>query len=222
MKYQYIISLGDDCFGRTLIDRFNLREKFPVRMPFDGSSHPYQSVCELINNGFKEYGEDVYYAHNSFISDKYNIRWNHEKTTDKTSFLSQIKKRVDQFNHILNTANGILFILNHNTNDIHFDSNLLNNIIHHKYPHLRFHILVLNNFLNGYYKNVNDNITYLNIYWNPDKKLYGDMVNDFMNQIYSTPYGKHFCHLLINEICLILDENPSKYIYDDKYDFITN
>jgi hypothetical protein len=56
-KYKYIISLGEDCFMRSLIDRYNIRDKFLIRMPFDGSIHPYEEVCRLIETDFLYYGD---------------------------------------------------------------------------------------------------------------------------------------------------------------------
>ena len=55
MRYEHIISLGKLCLPRMIIDHFKMREKFPIRMPFDGAYHEYNFMCDMISSNFEDY-----------------------------------------------------------------------------------------------------------------------------------------------------------------------
>ena len=100
-KYKYIISLGEDCFMRSLIDRYNIREKFKIRMPFDGSIHPYEEICRLIETDFQDYNNNIVWKNNNFYGSN-GILMNHERTTDINILKDQLNKRIEQFKETLN------------------------------------------------------------------------------------------------------------------------
>ena len=133
MKFQHIISLGEDCFFRSLIDRYNIRNKFPCRMPFDGSIHPYKETCDLICNNFIDYTKNITFENNFFYYHDKNIMWNHEKTDNIDSFLYQISKRIDQFETICKNSESILFSIYYKIYNTDFDFDLMIIIIHANY-----------------------------------------------------------------------------------------
>jgi hypothetical protein len=88
IKYKYIISLGKDCFMRSLLDRYNIRYKFKIRMPFYG-----EDMCRLVETDFLDYNKNtiinsnIFYLSNGVVS-------NHEKTTDINILKNQLYKRI--------------------------------------------------------------------------------------------------------------------------------
>lgn len=226
-KYKYIISLGEDCFMRTLIDRYNIREKFKIRMPFDGSVHLYEEMCRLIETDFLDYDNNIVFKNNIFYGSNGCV-FNHEKTDDIDNFKKQLHKRVNQFREILNENSNILFLLHKNDNNIDFNFNLLENVLKNKYPNLKYHIFVFNNYYQEFYINKTENTTYLNIFWNPknianfDNLNYDDINADFIKQMYITPYGIDFSIKVLKEISLILNEDYQNFIFNENYNFNNN
>jgi hypothetical protein len=235
--YKYVISLGEDCFMRSLIDRFQIREKFKIRMPFDGSVHSYEDVCDLISTNFINYKTNITNYkdfNNIFIKKSINtITWNHEKTTDLESLIIQLDKRVDQFRNILNSGEKILFLLHYKNATLEFNYNLLEDALKIHYPNLQYHILVFNNYHQHDYISQHENKTYANIFWNstnidstkiPIDFDYDKLNDDFVNQMYITPYGKEFSIKVLKIICYVLQEDPSTYLkkFDINYNFNDN
>ena len=225
--YKYIINLGEDCFMRSLIDRYNLRTKFPIRMPFDGSIHPYEEVCRLIESDFSDYTDDILVNNNIFYNNN-GVLWNHEKTTDIISFKTQLSKRVEQFKKVLNEGKKILFVLHHKNKDIAFNFNIITNALKLKYPDLQFHIFVFNNYHLNTYISKTINTTYVNILWNPKNITnfkdidYNNINNDFISQLYVTPYGVEFSLKVMKEICYVLNEDYTKFRFVPTYNFSEN
>ena len=222
--YKYVISLGRDCLMRSLIDRYKLREKFKVRMPFDGSIHGYEEVCRLIETDFSDYENDIVYLNNAFKNNK-GVSWNHEKTNNIESLIVQLRKRVDQFRSILNSGEKILFLIHHKDKDIEFNFKILESALQNKYPNLKYHIFVFNNYHENYYLNKKENTTYLNILWNPNNMTnfsninYSSLNDNFMTNIFTTKYGVNICVSIFKEICLILGEDYKNYNFNSDYDF---
>jgi hypothetical protein len=223
-KYKYIISLGEDCFMRSLIDRYNIREKFKIRMPFDGSIHPYEEMCKLIETDFLDYTNNIVWENNNFHG-KNGILMNHERTTDINILKDQLYKRIEQFKETLNSKENILFLIHNKNKNIDFDFDLIQNALKNNYPNLKYHIFVFNNYNEEYYINKTENTTYLNIFWNPNNIIdfsnlnYDDINNDFICQMYVTPYGIDFSCKVLQEICNILGENYNDFLLNHNYNF---
>ena len=102
-----IISLGNACYSRTFPERFHLYnfKNNEVRMPFDGSGAPYDSVCELINTEFADFDKNITYERNCLRNTKLNISFVHERTKDISNLKIQLNKRKSQF---LNTINSCI------------------------------------------------------------------------------------------------------------------
>lgn len=226
-KYKYIINLGEDCFMRSLIDRYNIREKFKVRMPFDGSYHSYKEMCRLIETDFLDYDKNIILKDKIFFGNNGTI-FNHEKTNDINEFKIQLYKRVEQFKNILNEGEKILFLIHNKNKNIDFDFDLIENILKIKYPNLKYHIFVFNNYHQEFYINKIKNTTYLNIFWNPNnitnftKLDYNNINKDFIEQMYITPYGIEFSLRVFKEICIILDEDYNNFIFIPNYNLHNN
>ena len=165
VKYKYIISLGEDCFMRSLIDQYNMRDKFKIRMPFDGSVHPYEEMCRLIETDFLNYDNNIVLNNNIFYKSN-GIVFNHEKTTDINNLKTQLYKRIEQFRETLNSGENILFLIHNKNKNINFNFDLIQNALKNKYPNLKYHIFVFNNYNEEFYINKTENTTYLNIFWN--------------------------------------------------------
>ena len=209
---------------RSLIDRYNIRKKFKVRMPFDGSIHPYEEMCRLIETDFVDYQNNITCQDNIFNNNN-GVFWNHEKTNDINNFKEQLYKRVEQFKNILNEGEKILFLIHHKNKNTGFNFNLIENLLKSKYPNLNYHIFVFNNYYEEYYINNARNTTYLNIFWNPNNITnfnnlnYDEINNDFMNQMYVTQYGINFSFNVLKEICIILNEDYNKFLLNSNYNF---
>ena len=224
VKYKYIISLGEDCFMRSLIDQYNMRDKFKIRMPFDGSLHPYEEMCRLIETDFLNYDNNIVLNNNIFYKSN-DVILNHEKTTDINILKTQLYKRIEQFRETLNSGENILFLIHNKNKNIHFNFNLIQNAIKNKYPNLKYHIFVFNNYNEEFYINKTENTTYLNIFWNPNNITnfinlnYDDINNDFITQMYKTPYGIDFSFKVLKEICSVLCEDYNNFILNENYNF---
>ena len=216
----YIISLGEDCFMRSLIDRYNIRDKFKIRMPFDGSIHPYEEMCRLIETDFIDYDKNIVFNH--FFYGNNGLLFNHEKTTNIDNFKIQLNQRVEQFRRVLNEGKEILFLLHYKNKNVDFNASLLENALK-KYPNLKYKLFIFNNYHHEYYIHKTPTTTYLNIFWNPNNITnfenlnYDAINNDFIRQMYVTPYGIEFSLQVVKEICSILNENVNKM--DVNYNF---
>jgi hypothetical protein len=227
VKYKYIISLGEDCFMRSLIDQYNMRDKFKIRMPFDGSVHPYEEMCRLIETDFLDYDKNIVLNNNIFYQSN-GVVLNHEKTTDINILKNQLYKRIEQFKETLNEKENILFLIHNKNKNIDFNFNLIENSLKNKYSNLKYHIFVFNNYHEDFYINKTENTTYLNIFWNPNNISdfsnlnYDDINNDFIEQMYITPYGIDFSLKVLKEICSILSEYYNIFIFNNNYNFDNN
>jgi hypothetical protein len=87
---------------------------------------------------------------------------------------------------------------------------------------------VFNNYHSEFYINKTENTTYLNIFWNPNNISdfsnlnYDDINNDFIEQMYITPYGIDFSLKVLKEICSILSEYYNIFIFNNNYNFDNN
>lgn len=222
--YKYIISLGEDCFMRSLIDRYHLREKFKIRMPFDGSVHPYEEICRLIQTDFVDYETDVVIKDNVFCNNN-GVIWNHEITNNIDDFKGQLHKRVEQFRQILNAGEPVLFLIHNKNKNLDFNFDLIECALKLKYPNLKYHVFVFNNYHPEFYINKTATTTYVNIFWNPhDTHDYYDLNydhlnNDFITQMYVTPYGVDFSLKVLKEICMILNEEYDSFVLNNNYVF---
>lgn len=219
--FDHIISLGEDCFPRLFIDKYHLRKNFPTRMPFDGSIHPFDTMCDLIENDFENYSNNIEYLNHNpshgfcFKHKKYNLLWNHEKTNDISCLKHQLEKRANQFINTLSRRNKVLFLFHARNSNFSLDK--LNLIIEKKYPNLNYKILALSIFDKGKFKKiVEDKLIHLNIEY---KTITKNINESFIQERFKTDYGKSFTNDILKEICEILEEDYNKYSLDEKLNF---
>jgi hypothetical protein len=161
---------------------------------------------------------NIFYKSNGIV-------FNHEKTTDINNLKTQLYKRIEQFRETLNSGENILFLIHNKNKNINFNFDLIQNALKNKYPNLKYHIFVFNNYNEEFYINKTENTTYLNIFWNPNNITnfinlnYDDIDNDFIRQMYKTPYGIDFSLKVLKEICCILCEDYNNFILNENYNF---
>jgi len=188
-------------------------------MPFDGSIHPYKSVCALIKSDFEDYLLDIKFSNDHFANTKYHICWNHEKTRELESFKEQNTKRVEQFKNALLSSKSIMFILHLNNKSPDYNVDELINVIASRYPALKFHLFVFNNLCKEYRRECHGQYTYLSLYWDPPGILHENLGMDFIIQMYKTEYGIYYSQRVLEEFCVSLDEDMNKYFLDKSYNF---
>jgi hypothetical protein len=217
---RFIISLGEDCFPRLFVDKYRLRVKFPVRMPFDGSIHKFHTMCDLIENDFSDYYNPAHIhflkqneSHGSYFKhDQYDdLLWLHEKTEDKFNLAEQLSKRVNQFRSILSSEKKILLFI-HIRPGCAFDFARLEKILACKHPKLDCKIFAFSYFHDHDFANaISDKTIHVN------KNYRG--ASDFMSERFRTNYGKEFTHSILKEICKYLEEDYAKYALDNNLNF---
>jgi hypothetical protein len=138
----HIISLGESCYARHIPARFHIYnfKQHKVRMPFDGCFTPYKAVCELLQTDFYDFGINLINKTNYLLDTKYNIKYNHELTSDINSVSRQLILRKTCFLECINSDKFIVFFLVYK-----YHPTELINIINQKYPTLKYRIFNLDN-----------------------------------------------------------------------------
>jgi hypothetical protein len=200
-KYKHIISLGRLCAPRMIVDHFKIREKYPIRMPFDGSYHKYDFVCEMIKNNFKGYLD------NATLIDKPKLMWtkkvaywNHENGSDFEELKENSRLRIEQFISTLSLKESVLFILNKPDKQHNFDIDELINAFKLNFKNLNFHILHFNSGAPDYLFKKMEYSSYLN------KPFDGDI----NAKLFLKENASYLNEMLI-ELCKVLEEDPKKY-----------
>jgi hypothetical protein len=153
------------------------------------------------------------------------VIWNHEITNNIDDFKGQLHKRVEQFRQILNAGEPVLFLIHNKNKNLDFNFDLIECALKLKYPNLKYHVFVFNNYHPEFYINKTATTTYVNMFWNPhDTHDYYDLNydhlnNDFITQMYVTPYGVHFSLKVLKEICMILNEEYDSFVLNNNYVF---
>ncbi|WP_411827884.1 DUF1796 family putative cysteine peptidase [Luteolibacter sp. AS25] len=89
MKPRLIIPVGSNCLPRTIPTRFGLKKtkaEGEITYPFDLAVHPYNAVCNLLENDFMDYVNPEFLRiseDNTIINIKYGIKFNHESVKDR-------------------------------------------------------------------------------------------------------------------------------------------
>lgn len=114
----YFISLGENCFNRTVLTRHHLkcrREQGELSYPFDLCVCSVNAALQVIQNDFADYFDDLYWNKRDHIwcNKKYGIRYNHDEDcaeTDKDKLVSRYSKRIDNFRKMLSDKQPHAFI----------------------------------------------------------------------------------------------------------------
>jgi hypothetical protein len=146
-----IVSLGLDCFSRTLPTRWGLKPPKSLgerTHPFDLSIHRYDAVREMVDTSFTGYLDPRHLALNdrpNVIHTRLNIDFNHEKgeafaAEDFASFIELYRRRIENF--LSDTReNHCLFVLHrrHEQPPLRLYDSLCRQM-----PHEHWHLLVVN------------------------------------------------------------------------------
>lgn len=114
-KYK-IISLGWDCFSRTLPTWYGIkpmREQGELSYPFDLAMHTLPGILKILQNDFADYLEDIEFeeATKMWHNHKYHIKYNHDETlTSVEEFRARYNKRIENFYNIINNEKNVFFI----------------------------------------------------------------------------------------------------------------
>ncbi len=114
-KYQ-IISLGTSCMARTITTKYGLK---PTKIYGEKTIITDQILIpllrdflELWNNNFEGMFDDCYRSkeRKAWITEKYKIYAPHEYSMNKKDFLKVMKRRVVNFNKIVETNKFAIFL----------------------------------------------------------------------------------------------------------------
>ena len=124
-KYE-IVSLGVNCLPRTILTRNGVKPakaEGELSCPFDLVKHEPKRIIHYLKNNFKDYFDDIF-----FVTRKRNIfdfrkkglwqktdgtKFFHDKdckAEDLEKLTNRIKRRINNFNSIMNSERPILFV----------------------------------------------------------------------------------------------------------------
>lgn len=149
----FFISLGENCFNRTVLSRYHLkqcREQGELSFPFDLCVCSIHSVYKLIENDFSDYFENLQWNEQDqlWINTKYYIRYNHDRDcskNDKEKLVERYTKRIKNFRNLFTDDKEHMFIVSSVNQDINKDEvlnlyNLLIDKINHKFGFAYIHL----------------------------------------------------------------------------------
>ena len=114
----YFISLGENCFNRTVLTRHNLkqrRENGEMSYPFDLCVCSINATLKNIKNDFSDYFADLYWdsKENIWCNKKYGIRYNHDgdcPQSEKNKLVARYTKRIENFRRLFIDKHEQVFI----------------------------------------------------------------------------------------------------------------
>lgn len=118
-KNYELISLGSDCFARTLPTRWGLmssKRQGYLSCPFDLSQHSPLAVLECIKNDFSCYFENIEQDPETkfWLNRKANIIYNHdEDLSDFGAFIERYQNRIKNFRELVKTDKPLFFIFHY-------------------------------------------------------------------------------------------------------------
>lgn len=118
MLINKLISLGRNCFTRTVLSRWGVKGKKAdgeISFPFDCCSCSTEAVRQMIKNDFKNFFNfDDLKDRKIFKNTLYNVEFNHDTDIypDKEALIERYKRRIDNFRNLWNKPDDkILFVL---------------------------------------------------------------------------------------------------------------
>ena len=142
-----IISLGEDCFVRTILQNYDLILS-PKYDKFNGEAGAGSFVFDLVatsqevlekslKNNFSDYLDDLKFVETEILgekcklwkNDKLNFFFNHDSDCPgnkegKTLLIDRYKKRIDRFNNIIKNTDKILFFIRKSSYKSNIDDSL--------------------------------------------------------------------------------------------------
>jgi len=116
-KYN-IISLGYNCYPRTLLTRYGLkktREQGELTMPFDLAAFATKEITSNLRYDFQYFFDDLEYSReqNIWIKGKDKIQFSHDTwfgEDSKEELVDKYKKRIENFYAVVNDPSPLLFL----------------------------------------------------------------------------------------------------------------
>ena len=114
----YFISLGENCFNRTVLTRHHLkskREQGEKSYPFDLCVCSFSSMKQLIENDFADYFNDLVWNDKDqlWINSKYDIRYNHDQDCAKNNrekLIERYQRRINNFREMMRDGHEHVFV----------------------------------------------------------------------------------------------------------------
>lgn len=125
----YFISLGENCFNRTVLTRHHLkskREQGEKSYPFDLCVCSFSSMKQLIENDFADYFNDLVWNDKDqlWINSKYDIRYNHDQDcarNNKEKLVERYQRRINNFREIMRDGHEHVFVFSSIRKDVSFE-----------------------------------------------------------------------------------------------------
>ena len=113
-----IISLGYDCSVRSILTDWGLKPTKAMgelSYPFDLSFSPHQGVLGVLQNGFKDFFDNLSFNHETHLweNKQYGFYYNHDMDcteNDREKFVIRFKNRIQNFYKILDSDIPIIFV----------------------------------------------------------------------------------------------------------------
>ncbi|MDD2828449.1 MAG: DUF1796 family putative cysteine peptidase [Sulfuricurvum sp.] len=116
-----IVSLGENCEGRTIPARYGIikmRDEGRLSMPFDLAVHHGKSIIKILENNFDGYldKENLHFTYGKndiWKCSLYPVSFNHDKDlteNDKEKLIERYKKRIDNFINTVKNSKKTFYI----------------------------------------------------------------------------------------------------------------
>lgn len=127
MKKCEIVSLGINCLPRTVLTRGGIKPRKAegeLSCPFDLVAHPAETVLKCLQTNFEGYFDDLFFKlrKKHFFDFRGKGMWQKEdgtrffhdkdcKKNDREKLVQRVKKRIENFNNIVNSDKPIVFVM---------------------------------------------------------------------------------------------------------------
>lgn len=114
--YYNFISLGRDCFSRTLLTWWNMKHtkaEGELSMPFDLAMHHIKTVTAFLKNDFADFFEALRFDEQTqnWHNDKYGNIYNHDQTcVELEDFKSRYLARIENFRQAVSDKDNLFFV----------------------------------------------------------------------------------------------------------------
>ena len=197
-----IISLGWDCFSRTLPTWYGLKptkDKGELSHPFDLAMHTLPNIIKILQNHFADYLDNVYYdeATQLWINNKYHIKYNHDNGLSLDEFKNRYTKRIENFYQTIHDAKNVFFIYHALNDDKQEDILQLVRELQNICDKTHFHLIVISHKWKKLLHCQNITLCYQPYPW----KNYSWWENDHL-----TSQGVKFEHAIIDKLLKIIQK----------------
>lgn len=114
--YYNFVSLGWDCFSRTVLTWWNMKHtkaEGEPSMPFDLAMHNIRSTIQILDNDFADFFETIRFDEQTgnWYNDKYYNVYNHDQNCTTTGeFKERYLNRINNFRQVVQSADHVFFV----------------------------------------------------------------------------------------------------------------